>query len=575
MPSSKALSAAAGLAGIYYDGLEMFRAMPQQLDVIQSDARELLVAGSNRAGKSLILAARFAAIARDKVIYDADGNEFNPRLKHQQGRPLLMWVVAQNWDKVGDTIFRLLFRPGAYKIIRDLDTCIFRAFDPVRDADRDPREVQNSFPLIPMSQVAGGLKGISWEKQKDKQFKRLELLNGTVIRAFASTGEVATGDPVDEIWIDEKFAISSHYPEWQARLIDNDGRITLSTINYADPSLYEIRQRADEQAQDVSDGIRTKQNVRCISLYMRDNPFLSDESKKTFSESLSEEERQLRVEGMPIIGSLRIYQDFLRSIHCAIYAHTHQDDEISKILRDRNGQPPADWTREFVLDPGTLRPYVLFGAVPPQKLWADGLPYFVVYDEIYEPRLTASQFASKVKAKLGEFHLHRMIIDAHAGRQTHYGRGESAQEHYQKALQDIGVVCHKTGLAQFIPGDPNFESRAKCVERALMLRKCGFPQLRIVIDRCPALVRQLEGNLFQTIKAVTGEELPTKKPARQKDDAREGLEYWLSRNPTWVEPPKSLAAQQPQWELYKSLEERFKKQKNPGNIVNIGPGTAS
>lgn len=573
MPDRRAYDAAAAYAGLKYDGLEMFRAMPNQIEILQSTASETLVAGSNRAGKSLILAVRFAAIARGMVVHGIDGEDYDPRLEHQHGRPLLMWIIAQNWDKIGDTIYRLLFQPGAYDIVRDKVSNQWRAFNPYVDQGRE-HERKPSWPLIPMDEVKGGFSGFSWEERKGYKFKRLEMVNGTKIRAYASTGEVATGDPVDEIWIDEKFMISSHYPEWQARIMDKRGRIWLSTIHYADPALFEIRQRAQEQAQEVADGEREFADVRCINLYLRDNPFLTEEAKKTFADGLSDEERKLRVEGEPIIGSLVIYQDFSRTLHCAIANNPATEDELSAILRERNGQPPQDWTRELVVDPGTLRPYVLFGAVPPPSLWRGGEPFFVVYDELYEPRLPADALAAEVAQKLGGYSVYRGIIDAKAGQQTPMGFSRTVQRNYEIAFGEHGIRFEHTNGPYFIPGDPNFEQRSKKVEQALLLRKCGMPQLRLVIDRCRALVRQLEGNLYSTVKAASGEELPTKKPARQKDDARESIEMWLSRHPQYVKPTAPVRVDKPIWERWTKLTEQFKKRKQP-DVVHIGSGSAT
>ena len=60
---------------------------------------------------------KFAAIARDKPVYTLEGKQLDLRRPWQKGRPLCMWVIGYQLHHIGQTIHRLLFRPGLYKII--------------------------------------------------------------------------------------------------------------------------------------------------------------------------------------------------------------------------------------------------------------------------------------------------------------------------------------------------------------------------------------------------------------------------------------------------------------------------
>lgn len=577
--------AAIELARRQQDGLAMFRALPYQAAFLSSRASEILVRGGNRSGKSTIAAARFAAIARDVPLYGPDGTAYDMRLPWQKNRPLLMWVIGLGWDHIGDTIWRLLFRPGLYKMIRDQETHRWRAYNPLDPIDSArAHETRGSFPLIPMSQVSGGLDGIGWENKKERQFSHIEIVNPSrpgellaVIKAYASTGEVKMGDPVDEIWIDERIAIAGHYPEWQARLSDTRGRICWSTLPFSDARIIELSRRAEEQAREVDNGDRAQADVAEFQLRFSSNPHIHEEEKRKRREGWSEEDITMRDSGDFSLGSLKIYPQFNRDLHAAIKTDRELDDEISKILRATGGEPPADWMRAMILDPGTKKPGVLFGAVPPPSLWKHDEPYFVVYAELYTPRTAAGDLVRSIQSKLGPYRCQDYIIDGHAARQTPMGFAGTVGENYSQELQKANVLCHSTGSA-FIPGDPNFAVTSKLVAAAMVLRPCGQPQLRVVIDRCPNLVYQLENNLRKTVKGPDGTEFATDQPAsNQLDDLRQCLEYWLSRHPKYVTPKLYQAySSGGGMAAYENIQRRFGTKTDPADkAIHIGPGRAS
>lgn len=477
---------------------------------------------THNSGKSTAAAVKFAAVARDKPVYGPDGEPIEQRLSHQKNRPLLMWVIGLSWEHVGSTIWRLLFKPGLYKIIRDRadGTGPWRAFDPVKDAGRE-MECRGSFPLIPISEVKCGLKGVGWENAKERQFSHMELLNGTVIKAYASTGEVKQGDPVDYIWPDERIAIPGHYAEWQARLSDTKGRIVWSTMPREDNgAMMLVSRRAAEQREEVDNGDRDKADVEELRLVFSDNPYIDDDEKRKRLEGWSDEDRRRRDLGEYVTDSILIYPQFNRSLHRAIYELPEQDDPISKILRERNGEPPEDWTRELILDPGTAKPGVLFCAIPPPSLWVAGDPYYIPYDEIYERRIDARQLAARVKVKMGDYLFERFIVDGQAARQKPMGFSSTIGQNYTAAFAEAGLTCRMTGSI-FIPGDPEFTTRKLLVDKSLSVRISGRPQLRIVTERCPNLVAQLERNIRKSRKDPEGFTIVEEKPLEgQFDDIR-------------------------------------------------------
>lgn len=573
--SEQAYRAAAELARRSNDGVEMFRPLPHQERVFTSKVTELLVRGGNRSGKSTTAAVLFAAAARDKKITLRDGRRLYARLPWQRRRPLLMWVVGEQWQHIGDTIWRMLFKPGLYKIIRDDETGLWRPFLPECDADRE-KDAKPSFPLIPLSEVKGGLNGIGWKSRKHRWFDMIELTNGTIIRAFASTGEVKQGDPVDWIWIDEEIQIVAHYAEWQARLSDQKGRIVWSSLSRSNPALLSLTRRAQEQSMEVYKGQRKRADVSEIVLTFSDNPYIDEDEKRKRLEGWDEENRRMRDRGEYVIGNMKVYPNFSRSYHCAIMDDEERDDELSRILRQRNGNPPENWTRWLILDPGTAKPGVLFCAIPPPELWRNGEPYYIVYGELYEPRLIASEVARKSAARSHGQVFHEFVIDGQAARQTPMGFNRTIGQEYTRAFEKHGLSSVETGCS-FVPGDPNFATRSQQVESAMAYRACGTPQLRIVVAKCTDLVHQLESNLKKVERGPNGETIVLDKPAKgQKDDLRNCLEYWLSRRPTYVEPPRAdVNLGGPGMKAYEFIRGLFSHDDDRQKVVHVGPGHAA
>ncbi len=93
------------------DGLKMVRLTPHQAAIAADPCSEILIKGSNRGSKTLTAAVRFASIVRDIPVKTTDGREIHCRLPHQKNRALLTWVIGDHLKHIGQTIYRVLFRP--------------------------------------------------------------------------------------------------------------------------------------------------------------------------------------------------------------------------------------------------------------------------------------------------------------------------------------------------------------------------------------------------------------------------------------------------------------------------------
>lgn len=567
--AQESLKATAELLRRNMDGLKMFRATDIQMEILSTGTSELLVRGGNRSGKSTITAIMFASIARGVPITGMNGQTLDPRQPWQKDRPLLMWCIGLGVNHIGQTLYRLLFEKGLFRIIRDAETGMWRAWNPVlhpTDWGRE-NECKPSPPLIPKHEI----ESISWAHKADKQFNIVRLKNGTEIYAFPSSGDVKAGDPVDIIWIDEEIKFPKYYGEWQARLSDKRGRLFWSSWPAAaNPALMDVTRRAKKQAEEVAEGSRDKVDVAEFVLKFSDNPFIHPDEKRKRIEGWSEAERLARDQGGYITDLIKMYPEFREDIHCAVYADDKLNDPIADILRRRNGIPPRSWTRELILDPGTVKPGVLLCAIPPEEYWDHDEPYYIVYREIYTPRQDAQGTAIAVFDTERGYVFNRFIIDGQAGRQKPMGFSGTIAENYSKEFEKIGLRCVQTDSG-FILGDPDPIARSYKLRNWLRVRPCGRPQLRIVVDNCPNLVKQMT----DVVRAMSKDEILEKPADHQKDDLLVCLEYFASRDPVFVDPPNTGQMKSPGEYAYQAEQDFWNAKRNNGagntrGVITLG-----
>jgi len=169
------------------------------------------------------------------------------------------------------------------------------------------------------------------------------------------------------------------------------------------------------------------------------------------------------------------------------------------------------------------------------------------------------------------YRFERFVIDGRMGRQKPPGFTETVDYQYEKAFRGAGLESRQTGHG-FIAGDDNFARRSSMVIRSMRTRKCGRPQLRIINQRCPNLVKQLRTNVRKT--SPEGEPLEEEAP-NQVNDCRVTLEYWISRRPTWRErandePEKLDPIDRYYHELHREYDERNPSVSHESYSIPIG-----
>ena len=122
------------------EALRLYRPTPQQWEFHQCLSSETLVIGGNRSGKSLCTFIEDA--------WAATGTHPVEGKYRKEGGNLV--IVGANWKHIGLVVVPYLFRAGAFKIIKDKTSGLWRAFDPMLLGDKE-REAQAkpAPPLIP------------------------------------------------------------------------------------------------------------------------------------------------------------------------------------------------------------------------------------------------------------------------------------------------------------------------------------------------------------------------------------------------------------------------------------------
>lgn len=564
------LAAAAKVAKQKLNALDMFRPTEYQEAVVKCDASEILVQGGTRSGKSTIVAVMIAAYLLNKPITFADGTKHYVREQGWQGRPVTVWLIGLQLNHIGQTIYRLLCRPGAFDMVRDKKTGLWRAWQPGRipgDEDIPVEERKPAPPLIPPSEIATE----SWDNKAKHEFASLTMRDGSWVYAYASSGAVKRGDPVNRIWIDEEIENSEHYPEWQSRLSDRKGRIYwTSWPNMKTPALIALYRRCVAQRDEVERGVRKKADVVNFKFRGSDSPFVDDEEKRKRAEGWTEDQLRARDHGDFVMDTIQAYPEFNIKYHCVDYGPNNPlNDKITEAMRKLNWNVPHDWCVDLILDPGTTRPALLWAAIPTEDLWDEGEPYHIIFREMAIPNIDAAEMGRRAKAADPGRRYSRFIGDRKAGDQTPMGFSWDVFEQYSREFRKAGLKCQLTG-DMFLRGETIWVTRSMKLRSLMRSRNCGRPRLRIVPHMCPTLVKQLE----TVVKQVAKEAVLDKLAPGQVHDVLDTAEYYAGFEPKFLAPPPGPAITDPGQMMFES-DQKFlngifkqnKKQDAKGPII--------
>jgi len=522
----------AELANRQIEALKLYRPTPQQEPIHQSRASEILVIGGNRSGKSM---TTFIEDARAVTGMD-------PFSKYPEKDGNLI-IIGRDWKHIGMVVYPMLFRAGAFKIIRDEKTRAWRAFNPVTDKERAD-EAKPAPPLIPPRMV----KKISWLLKSASYIQSATLNNGWTIYFFSSEGEPPQGFQANRVHIDEDIANESWVPEMQARLADRKGVLCWSAMPHSrNDALLGLSERADEAA--------SKDDPSIVKFVLRflDNPHIDEDEKRKMLDrwsALGQDVLRMRAEGEFISDSILVYPTFSMDVH------GYNREDLPK-----NVVPP-DWCRYAAIDPGHAVTSVLFGAVPPDE------SMLLIYDQLYIRQCTATIFGELFEKRARGQAFHAFIIDMHGGRLRDIGSGRLPVEQYTEQLRDRSVKSTVTG-SSFLAGCDDIAARLEATQNYLHIQPSGLPKLRVLRGAVPDLEREIK-KYKKKVNNLAGNYVVTDQPnTRGEVHACQCLEYLCAYRPKYVKPP--LAPDEEPWYVAWARKRRKKQMGGDSNFVYLGP----
>ena len=522
----------AELAERRIEALRLYEPMPHQEPFHACFASERIVLGGNRAGKTLSVAVEAARAAT--------GQDPHGKFPTDDGNLI---VIGRNWPHIGMVCYPMLFRAGAYRIIRDEKTHKWRAFRPGSD-DARRQESKPAPPLIPPRYV----KETSWVLKSAGYAQRVVLTNGWTIYFYSSEGEPPQGFQADLIWIDEDISNEAWVGEMLARLADRKGRFMWAAMPHSkNDALLGLCERAEKE---VEKGTKRPGIVK-FTLRFLDNKHIDDEEKQKNLErwgALGMDELRMRAEGEFTTESTLMYPTFNKAVHI--------------LSREELPDVPDDWTRYCAIDPGHAVMAVIFGAVPPDE------SYLLIYDELYIRNCNALIWGEEFEKKAKHQHFRAFIMDMHGGTLRDLGSGRLPHELYTEELRKRKIRSEATGYG-FIPGSDDISARTSLVRQMLHIRGDGSVKLKVLENSCPNLLREIKRYRKKTT-SVNGQVYVTDQPYTRGDvHAVQSLEYLCAYEPKYHRPPRDPGPE-PWWVKWLVERKRREQQENPPAIY-LGP----
>ena len=510
------------------ESLNLYEPLPEQDAFHKCRSLERLLVGSNRGGKTLPAAVEVA-----RAVCGCDPFDKYPK------KDGICYAVGKDAKHLGAVMWRKLGRAGAFQIIRDRDTGLWRAFRPweSRDAARS-FEAKPAPPLIPPRMISR----ISWDKKAESIPSVVKLVTGWEIHFLTSKGDPSQGTAINLAWFDEELENEEWYAETAARLVDKRGLFMWSvTPQVGTQSLYDLHERALRQK------ICEHPSIAEFSIYLSDNRHLTEQQKRDFADKfVNDETVRVRIGGEWAIHSRKVFPEYTELKH-----------EIAPF------SIPDSWTRYVAVDPGRQICAALFLAVPPP---GDGkhTGRCYLYDEIYIADADADQFGNEMRKKCSGQLIRAFLIDGHMGRQTEMGIGLTVEEQYSQALRRYGVRSQDTGSG-FIWGSDNVDARLLAVRDWLRMGEQGTPRLQIF-----STLENFRAEIKRYQKRQVAGRLTDKPDPKTPGHLMDCLGYLVMYNPRYYDPPP-VKRENYVMRALREKEER-KALKEGRTSIRLGPG---
>jgi hypothetical protein len=503
------------LAARRLEAIRLYEPQDWQESFHQCEATNRIIRGGNRSGKTTAASVECAraALGRDPhgKYPDYSDSEEN----------MIIFVVGFDQRHIGRKLHRILFRAGAFWIIRDEETRRWRTFDPEGDAHRE-KQKKPAPPLIPPRAI----KNISWVNKSQRVWDHVVLVNGTEIYAFPSRGEAPQGDAVDLYWIDEDIQDDNWVDEAHARLSDRKGKFMWSALPHSKNSgLLDMSQLAEEEVKHEGE----PDTVEFVPSFSG-NPYIDPEEKaKRIKEwsARGEDVVAVRDLGQFAANQWLVYHDF------SMVTHGFDKSDLE------GGRVPDDWCRYMVVDPGRTVCAVLFAALPPpaSKYVKEFGDFVLLYDELYLKQCNAKMFGENVERAARGTVFYEWIIDEHGGRVRDMAFGtKPIRAYYEEELKSRRMKSQSRG-AKFVPGCDDIQLRVQAASEWLVIRNDGTTRLRVLKGALPTFEWEMQRYRKKVDQRTR---LPTDEPDKKKSRVHliDDFEYLAARDPKWHKPPK-------------------------------------
>lgn len=543
------------------EALKLYEPLTYQQQFHACRAQKCLIQKGNRTGGTL---ANMVELAR--AVTGQDPFDKYPK---RNGTAVVLGYGEQH---IGTVFHKMLFQPGAFDMIRDEQTNKWRTYRPWPQSEGGDEhraaEKKPAPPLIPDRFLDGKP---AWVTRGENIFSVVKFKTGWKLLAKNSSGDPgqAQGFDADLYSVDEDLATGGWYAEIIGRIARVKGKLRWSALPHAkNQDLMTLIDQAEEES------VEPNPSTVVIRATIHDNPYFDRQSRedclKTWR-AMGDDEYRKRMSGEISMDSVLMYPTYNRRIHAAIRREGEQVSNVQKILMERAGEPPNDWTRYMVVDPGHTVCAVLFFAVPPPELGRQK----VCYQEAYIRNANASNFGEALDLYAKDKVFEKFIIDMHGANLTSSGDGKRPLEYYTQELITRKLRCEQTGES-FSAGCDRIGLREEALRNWLSIERDGQPTIIIVNERCPNLVREIEHFKKKTTR-MGGHDVPLDEGNRRANThavecleyaAADGLEYVKQRShaiqPEWVDIQLARDAR-------RSAERKAQGVTFGSNHINLGP----
>jgi hypothetical protein len=542
--------------------LRLYEPLPYQDAFHRCTAQQALILKGNRTGGTLAL---MVEVARAFT-----GSDPYRKYPDKDGRIV---VLGYGEKHIGRVFYDKLFRAGAFKLIRDLKTGKWRAFRPWPDDEGGDlsraAEAVKAPPLIPQRFIEGK---IAWEKRSERVFSVVRAPNGWEIHATNSAGDPgqAQGFSVNLYALDEDTATPGWHEEAVGRVADCGGKIRWSALPHAkNNDLMSLVKFAKDEAE------KPEPKAVIIRASIFDNRYLPRKSVADAVadwKSKGEDIYRKRALGEININSTLMYPTFSRYVH-DVMALSETSTEAQRILAERMGEPPDNWTRYVSIDPGYTALAIEFLAVPPPEL---GNQVFL-YDEVFirEPAVPSEAFGEAMQMKCSDRVIEAFIFDMHGGRLRSISSGEVPVDKYRQAIESRNIKSESLGFG-FRHALDDRKRREEELRTLLAIQRNSQPRFMVVVGKCPVFCAEMENFKKKTVKQM-GVEMPLDEGDRRVNThAIEAVEGAIALDLAYIKP-RNKSIQYNFVDRVLAWKERLKqKQRYQGiirgqNTISLGP----